>query len=150
MPHQIEMRIISSIGGVEATKLISNKLTYTITPYAIPPKVDPPASGELYMVGSATPGGWNNPVPSPAQKFTKVSETLYELTVDISPGGSYLFLPVNGSWSAKYGFIGSNNTNNVNGDDFKAEGGDMLAPSTSGSHKIVVDFQRGKWTITKL
>jgi len=148
MQHQIEMRLISSIGGTEATKLISNKLAYTVTPYAIPPKVTPPASNELYMVGNASPGGWTNPVPS-AQKFTRVSETLYELTVDITPGGSYLFLPVNGSWT-KYGFIGSNNTNNVNGDDFKAEGGDMIAPSTSGSHKIVVDFQRGKWTITKL
>lgn len=150
MSHQIEMRIIASIGGVEATKLISNKLSFAVTPYAIPPKVAPPASAQLYMVGSASPGGWSNPVPVPAQAFTRVSETLYELTVDITPGGSYLFLPVNGSWSAKYGCLGANNSNNVNGDDFKPEGGDMLAPGTSGAHKIVVDFQRGKWSITKL
>lgn len=148
-PHNIEIRLISTLLN-NTVPLISNKLTYTVTPYAIPPKVTPPASNELYMVGNATPGGWNNPVPTPSQKFTRVSETLYELTVNIQPGGSYLFLPVNGSWSAKYGFIGSNNNNNVNGDDFKAEGGDMLAPATSGNHKIVVDFQRGKWTITKL
>lgn len=150
VPHQIEMRIVSTIGGTEATRLVSNVLAYTVTPYAIPPKVTPPASGQLFLVGSATPGEWNNPVPVPSQQFTKISETLYELTVNITAGGSYLFLPVNGSWSAKFGFTGANNTNNVNGDDFKAEGGDMLAPSTSGAHKIVVDFQRGKWSITKL
>lgn len=150
MAHQIEIRVSSAIGTSEATRLYSNVLTYTVTPFAIPPKVAPPASGQLFMVGSATPGGWNNPVPVPAQEFTRISETLYELTVDIAPGGSYLFLPVNGSWSAKYGTIGSNNSNAVGGGDFKAEGGDMLAPSTSGSHKIVVDFQRGKWTVTKL
>lgn len=148
-PHNIEIRVISTLLN-KTVPLISNKLSFTVTPYAIPPKVAPPASGELFLVGNATPGGWNNPVPDPAQKFTRVSETLYELTVNITPGGSYLFLPVNGSWSAKYGFTGSNNANNVNGDDFKPEGGDMLAPTTSGSHKIVVDFQRGKWTITKL
>ena len=150
IPHQIEVRVSSNLAGAEATRLYSNTITYTVTPFAIPPKVAPPASGELYMVGNASPGGWDNPVPSPSQRFTRVSETLFELTVNITPGGSYLFLPVNGSWSAKYGFIGANNGNNVNGDDFKAEGGDMLAPTTSGSHKIVVDFQRGKWTITKL
>lgn len=149
MPHNIEVRVISTLLN-NTVPLISNKLSFTVTPFAIPPKVTPPASGQLFLVGNATPGGWNNPVPEPAQKFTRVSETLYELTVSIQPGGSYLFLPVNGSWSAKYGFIGANNANNVNGDDFKAEGGDMLAPSTSGNHKIVVDFQRGKWTITKL
>lgn len=148
-PHDIEIRITSTLAN-KTVPLTSNKLTFTVTPFAIPPKVTPPASNELYIVGNATPGGWDNPVPSPSQKFTRVSETLYELTVNIQPGGSYLFLPVNGSWSAKYGFTGSNNGNNVNGDDFKAEGGDMLAPTTSGSHKIVVDFQRGKWTITKL
>lgn len=149
-PHQIEIRVSAAIGAAEATRLHSNTLNYTVTPYAIPPKVAPPASGTLFLVGSASPGGWNNPVPVPSQQFTRISETLYELTVDIVPGGSYLFLPVNGSWSAKYGTVGGNNTNAVGGGDFKAEGGDMLAPSTSGSHKIVVDFQRGKWTITKL
>lgn len=148
-PHNIEIRIISTLMN-KTVPLVSNKLAFTVTPYAIPPKVAPPASGQLFMVGNATPGGWDNPVPDPAQKFTRVSETLYELTVNITPGGSYLFLPVNGSWDAKYGFTGSNNGNNAAGDDFKFGGGDMIAPTTSGSHKIVVDFQRGKWTVTKL
>lgn len=147
--HQIEMRISASLSNNNAT-LFSNVLKYTITPFSIPPAVAPPASGKLFMVGSATPGGWSNPVPEPSQQFTRISNTLYELTVNINPGDSYLFLPVNGSWSAKYGFAGANNANNVNGDNFRAEGGDMKAPSTSGSHKIVVDFQRGKFTVTKL
>jgi hypothetical protein len=112
--------------------------------------VTPPASGELYIVGSATPGNWNNPVPVPSQKFTQISPTLYEITVTIIGGGSYLFLPVNGDWGDKYGAIGANNTNNVNGDDFRRGGGDMLAPSVGGSYKIEVDFQRGKFTLTKL
>ncbi len=150
MPHNIEMRVSSFLGS-NAVKLTSNVLKFVVTPYAIPPKVPPPASGQLFIVGSATPGGWNNPVPVPSQEFTKISNTLYEIaSINISAGGSYLFLPVNGDWSAKYGALGANNTNNPNGDDFKPGGGDMLAPSVAGNYKIQVDFQRGKFTLTKL
>ncbi|MEK7199408.1 MAG: hypothetical protein AAB212_05760, partial [Bacteroidota bacterium] len=69
--------------------------------------------------------------------------------IALSGGNSYLFLPVNGDWGAKYGAIGANNSNNPDGDDFKPGGGDMLAPAVSGNYKISVDFQRGKFTVTK-
>ena len=148
IPHNIQFRVRSTIGN--AVPLFSNVLSFSVTPYAIPPKVTPPASGKLYIVGSATPGGWNNPVPVPSQEFTKLSPTLFEITLPITAGGSYLFLPVNGDWSAKYGALGANNTNNPAGDDFKPGGGDMLAPSVGGNYKIQVDFQIGKFTLTKL
>jgi hypothetical protein len=91
-----------------------------------------------------------------AQKFTQVTPTLYEITVNLNGGGSYLFVPRYGNWTAvppdpeKYGGTGANNTNNVNGDDFKPLGGDLLAPPATGTYKIVVDFQKGKFTVTKL
>lgn len=149
MPHNIEMRVKSMLNNA-AVPLFSNVLKFTVTPYAIPPKVTPPVTGKLYIVGSATPGGWNNPVPVPSQEFTKLSPTLYQITLPLTGGGSYLFLPLNGDWGVKYGAIGSNNSNNVNGDDMRQGGGDMLAPAASGTYKIEVDFQRGKFTVTKL
>lgn len=150
IPHNIEVRLSASIVGNAATKLYSNVFAYTVTPYSIPPKVAPPASGELFIVGNATPGDWNNPVPVPSQKFTQVSPTLYEITIPIIAGNSYLFLPVNGSWSAKYGFDGSNNNNDPLGDNLKFGGGDMKAPSDGGNYKIEVNFQTGKFKLTKL
>ena len=147
--HQIEMRVTSSL-AFNNVPLASNVLKYTITPFSIPPAVAPPSTGRLFLVGSASPGGWSNPVPLPSQEFTKLSNTLFELTVNLIPSGSYLFLPENGSWNAKYGGLGGNNSNNVNGGDFRDGGSDLLAPTTSGAHKIVVDFQRGKFTVTKL
>jgi hypothetical protein len=147
--HQLEFRVTASLAN-NTVPIASNVMKYTVTPFEIPPVVAPPASGRLFLVGSASPGGWNNPVPEPAQEFTKISPTLFELTVNLTPNESFLFLPVNGSWAAKYGFDGANNTNNVNGDNFRAEGGDIKAPATSGAHKIVVDFKRGKFTVTKL
>jgi len=149
VPHKLEVRVTSMLAS-NTVPLVSNKLSFTVTPYPIPPKVDPPVSGRLFLVGGASPGGWSNPVPEPAQEFTKLSSTVYELKVVLNANESYLFLPVNGSWSAKYGFAGANNANNVNGDDFRAEGGDMKAPAASGNYKIEVDFQRGKFTLTKL
>jgi hypothetical protein len=150
--HNLEIRVTSNIGGT--VPLYSNVLKFTgIKPYAIPPKVPPPASGKLYVTGSATPASWmaGGDPELPSQKFTKVSTTLYVLpSVALSGGNSYLFVPVYGDWGAKYGGIGANNTNNVDGDDFKANGSDLKAPATSGNYKIEVDFQRGKFTVTKL
>lgn len=151
---KVQVRIKSRIKGVnlddKSTDLYSNAFTFTTKTYPTPPKVDLPTSGELYLVGSASPGGWSNPVPTPSQKFTQVSPTLYELTIAVTGGQSYLFLPVNGSWADKYGFDGANNANDVNADNLKRGGGDMKAPAASGNYKISVDFQRGRFTLTKL
>ena len=119
----------------------SNVVNVTITTFS-------PVPANLYIVGDATPGGWNNPVPVPSQQFVKVDAYKFSITLGLTAGKSYLFLPVNGDWSHKYGGVGANNTNNVNGDDFKPEGGDMKAPATTGVYKIVVDFQTNKWTVT--
>lgn len=154
MEHNIEIRVKSNLSNNSAT-LSSASLKFKVTPYAIPPKVAPPSSGKLYVTGAATPAGWQCGCPTdvapPSQTFTQVSPTLYEIpNIVLNGGQSYLLLPVYGSWSAKYGFTGSNNGNNPNGDDFKAEGGDLISPAASGNYKIVVDFQRGKFTVTKL
>lgn len=147
-PHNIEIRVISSIKG--SVPLTSNVLAFTgVVPYE-DFSVIPPASNELYIVGDATQGGWDNPVPAPAQKLTTVKKGLYEITVKLNGGKSYLLLPVNGSWSAKFGYTGTNNTNNVDGDTFKAEGGDIKAPAATGDYKITVDFKTGKFKVTKL
>ncbi len=157
LPHSVatpvEVRVLSSLGSVRAVPLASNVLKYTVTAYPIPPKVNPPASGKLFITGSATPNDWmgGGDAEVPAQQFTRVSETLYELaSIQLNGDASYLFVPVYGDWGNKFGFTGDGNTNNVNGDDFKLEGNDIKAPPASGAYKITVDFQRGKFIVTKL
>jgi len=148
--HNVEMRITSFLTN-NSVPLYSNVLKFAVTPYAIPPKVDPPVSGKLFITGSATPKGWmaGGDAEVASQKFTQISPTLYRLDhITLTGGQSYLLIPAYGDWGAKYGFTGANNTNNVNGDDFKANGGDILAPATTGDYKIEVDFQRGKFTVT--
>lgn len=149
--YTLQLRVTSSIGT--AVKLTSNVISFTTNPFAPPPKVALPASGKLYITGSATPGGW---MGSPAaeltsQKFTQMTPTLYVLpSIPITGGGSYKFVPVYGDWGTSYGTVGAGNTNNVNGDNFIQGGNDMRAPAASGNYKIEVDFQIGRFTVTKL
>ena len=65
---------------------------------------------------------------------------MFELTITLNASKSYLFLPVAGSWTNKYGGVGGNNSNNVNGDDFKYNGSDMKSPAVAGTYKISVNF----------
>jgi starch-binding outer membrane protein SusE/F len=154
IPHNIEFRIRATVGNGLGTAIYSNVLKFTVIPYVIPPKVDPPTTGKLFITGSATPAGWQCACGEPellTQKFTQVTSTLYVLnSIALTGGGSYLLLPQYASWGSKFGFTGAGNANNVNGDDFRFNGNDILAPAASGNYKIEVDFQRGKFTVTKL
>ena len=160
--HNLEIRVTSSVGG--SIPLNSNVLKFTgVKPYAIPPKVTPPGTppnytdGKLYITGSATPASWmaGGDPENLNQRFTRISRTLYVInSLALTGGQSYLFVPIYGDWGHKYGGVGANNTNNVDGDDFKYDtpggAGDLKAPAVSGNYKIEVDFQRGKFTLTKL
>lgn len=150
--YRIEARVISSIGD-KAVALTSNKVTFTATPYAPPPKVALPSTGKLYIVGNATPGDWTNPVPVPSQEFTKISNTQYEITIPLSGAGKYyLFLPENGSWASKYAVPDNSASGIANGGEFRfysSGGQDIPAPSAPGNYKISVDFQKGQFTVVK-
>jgi len=150
--HTLELRVISSLVNNTA-QLTSNAVQFTATPYTIPPKVEPPASGELYLTGSATKGGWmvggGVGVP-PDQQFQKIDETHFTITVDLIGGQEYLFVPVNGDWSHKYAVKDKTLPNLWQGGDFYPDASDNFpGPPASGSYKIDVDFQKGKFTVTK-
>lgn len=150
VPHNIEFRVTSTLIN-SSVPLTSNTLKFAVTPYAIPPKVNPPAGGQLYLVGSATAGGWSNPVPVPTQKFTQITPTIYDLTIALNGGQEYLILPINGDWSHKYSVQDKTVPGLSAGGDFKLDANDNFpGPAVSGNYLIHVDFQRGKFTVTKL
>jgi hypothetical protein len=144
--HNIEIRVTSFLTN-SAVPLISNVLKFTATPYTIPPKVNPPSTGHLYLVGDATDGGWNNPVPVPTQEFTKIDDLHFEITVFLTGGKQYLFLPLNGDWGHKYA-CKKTADQSPDGGDFGFDFSDNFpGPLISDSYKITVDFQRGKYTV---
>jgi hypothetical protein len=154
IPHTLEMRVMAYIGN-EAAMQVSNRVTYKLTPFTTPPVVLPPASGKLFITGSATTLSWmgggdpeSNAVTA-GQKFTQVSATKYVInSVHLNGDQSFLLVPQYGDWGDKYGFTGGGNANNTSGDTFKRGGNDIKAPATSGNYKIEVDFQLGTFTVT--
>jgi hypothetical protein len=148
-PAAIEVRLIASLGAVD-TKFNSNSIRFNVTPFAPPPKVPIPSQGNLWVIGDAFESGWNNPLPDPfvnSQKFTKVSETVYELVVNFKGGGAYKMLQDNGVWGTQYHMV----QGDANGGTFEKKDADpaFVGPSTPGSYKIVVNFQDGLFTVTK-
>ncbi|GAA4342631.1 SusE domain-containing protein [Flaviaesturariibacter amylovorans] len=154
IPHKLEIRVMAYIGN-EAAMQVSNTLTYTLTPFSTPPAVAPPASGKLFLTGSAAPLSWmsgGDPEASAVnagQRFTQVSPTKYVInSIQLNGGQSMLFVPTYGDWGDKYGFTGGGNANNTSGDTFRRGGNDIKAPAASGNYKIEVDFQLGTFTVT--
>jgi starch-binding outer membrane protein SusE/F len=149
MPHNMEIRIKSSLGN-GSVPLLSNVLKIVITPYL---DVVYPVPAKLFITGGATPAGWmgGGDPELASQQFTKISTSEFELaSIALKANEGFLFVPVYGNWSNKYGFIGANLTNNVNGDEFKPEGGDLKSPALAGNYRINVSFKTGKYTLTKL
>ena len=107
----------------------------------------------LYITGSATPGGWG-PSGAPldaahlsVQQFNKINAYTFQLTVPLSGGGEFLFVPVYTSWSHKYSFP-TGDGNNTSGDNFYPDApGNFLAPATGGTYTITVNFKTGKFTV---
>ena len=149
--YNMDIRLISSYAN-NNEQFTSKTITISYTPYVIPPKVAPPASKQLFLVGSATQGGWNNPVPLPTQQFEEIDSVDYGGVFNLIGGQQYLILPVNGDWSNKYaitdatvpatggsfGYNGNNSTYNTN----------FNGPATSGWYTILVNFQAGTFSVT--
>jgi hypothetical protein len=151
MQHTLEMRVVSSLTNNSA-QLASNVVQYVATPYVIPPKVAPPSSGALFITGSATDGGWmvGGGVGVPAnQQFTKIDDLHFTITLHLLGGQEYLFVPVNGDWTHKYA-CKDKTVQSPGGGDFGADLSDNFpGPAADGTYEIDVDFQKGKYTVTK-
>jgi hypothetical protein len=146
---QLEMRVIASIGS-KATSMASNKLVFKVLPYAPPPKVPVPTAGTLWVVGNAFASGWSNPLPAPfdmSQKFTKVSDTQYELVVDMLSTGEYKLIQEQGVWGTQYRPLAGD----ANSGTFERRDANpgFVAPAVAGKYKLVFDFQAGTYTVTK-
>jgi hypothetical protein len=107
----------------------------------------------LFLVGDATAGGWNNPVPVPSQAFTRLNSSQFSITLPLAGGKQYLMLPVNGDWSNKFavasgtvpatggpfGYNGGNGTYNTN----------FNGPANDGTYTILADFLNYQFKVTQ-
>ena len=116
---------------------------YTVT------KVDYALSPDLYITGSATAGGWRNDPPA-AQKFTQVTNGVFELTIAFVPGGEYKFLNTSGQWQPQFG--GSSATGGAFGANYGSgsDPANIPAPTVAGNYKITVNFITNTYSVVKI
>jgi hypothetical protein len=149
--YNMDVRLVSSYAN-NNEQYTSNTITINFTPYVIPPKVAPPGTKELYLVGSATQGGWANPVDTPFQKFEEIDSVDYGGVFNLNGGQAYLILPLNGDWTNKYAIADASVP--ATGGSFGYNGGNSAyntnfnGPATSGWYTILVNFQQGTFTVT--
>jgi hypothetical protein len=148
IPHNVEFRIKASLVN-NTVPLYSNVIKIIITPY-LDVAVPIPPTGELYITGSGVPSDWTNNPPG-SQKFTKISNTEYTITMDFVPGKEYKFLSTLNQWQPQYG--GSSATGGDLGFNMGLPGQSdppaIPTPSVAGSYKITVNFKTGKYTVVK-
>lgn len=150
--YDVDIRITASYGN-NNNQVKSNTIKVKMTPYKVPPKVALPTSGKLFLVGDASQGGWNNPVPTPSQEFARLDETTWAGVFNLNGGNQYLVLPENGSWASKFAVDDNSIAGLSAGGTFgfnvgSAFNANFPAPATSGWYKIVLDFQTGKFAVT--
>jgi hypothetical protein len=138
-------------GSAPIGSLYSSTLGFSVTPYAIPPAVAPPASDTLYITGDATNDGWQvagNPASVAGQGMTRVNATLYKITLPLIGGQQFLLVPVAGDWTNKYAT--TNNAAATSGGAFTYNAAyNFNGPSASGTYTVTFNFQTGNYTITQ-
>ncbi len=146
--HEVEMRIKATLGG-GAVPLYSNVIKMKVTPY-LDVAVPIPPTGDLYITGNAMASDWTNNPPA-TQKFTKLSNTEYTITVPFTSGKHYKFLSTPGQWQPQYG------GKEANGGDLgfnmglpgQSDPDAIPTPSEAGNYKITVNFKLGRYTVVK-
>ena len=143
--YDMDVRVISSYGN-NNERYYSNIVKLKYTPYKVPPKIALPTTGKLFLVGDASQGGWNNPVPVPTQQFGQIDETTFVGVFNLIGGKQYLVLPLNGDWGHKF---------SIADPSVPAAGGDFgfdlpsnfNGPAARRWYKITLDFQHGKFAV---
>lgn len=150
IPHDMEFRIKAALAN-GSVPLYSNVIKIKITPY-LDVVVPIPTNGTLWVTGSAFASNWSNPLAGPydvSQKFTKISNTLYELTVPMPGGGNYKIIQIQGDWGSQYHMLAGGTWE---GGEFEKKDADpgFIGPPTPGTFKITVNFKTGKFSVVKL
>ncbi len=141
--------------------LISDVFEYLVTPYStvIPPAIEVP--DELYITGDALLTGWVAPFLE-EQKFTKTSETVFTLDIDLKGNNSYeLISDGNGvNWTPCYRLAPDVEPANYtesgtfvwdgDGSEYNWTTKKFLSPAEDARYRLVFDFQTATYTVTNI
>jgi hypothetical protein len=140
--------------------LISDAFDYLVTPYStvVPPAIEVPS--ELYITGDALLTGWVTPFLE-EQRFTKTSETVFTLDIDLKGNSSYeLITDGNGvNWTPCYRLSPDVDPADYtesgtfvwdgDGSDYNWTTKKFLSPSDDATYTLTFDFQTSNYQVVK-
>jgi hypothetical protein len=105
-------------------------------------------TGNLFLVGDATPAGWD---AGAAIAFTEGPDHVFTLTTNLNATGGMKFLEVQGAWAPQWGTNDKGNAKKglpvYRPTESVPDPPNIPAPSTAGSYKITVDLTTMMYTI---
>lgn len=105
-------------------------------------------SGNLFLVGDATPAGWD---AGAAIAFTEGPDHVFTITTNLNASGGMKFLEVQGAWAPQWGTNDKGNAKKgllvYRPTESVPDPPSIPAPSTAGSYKITVDLTTMQYTI---
>lgn len=131
---QFDIRVTTMYGINRIPSSISNIITLTLIPHSEIPT-------HLYAVGSFN--GWD---VANAPEFTRVSDGVFEIIIDLNPDDEYKYVQVR-QWDVMPDFSPSTSTLDVEGTVNKG-GNSPKFTGEAGTYKIRVDFNTMKTIIT--
>jgi len=156
--QSIDIRVKSTMANKSAA-LTSNTLTVKVNPY-LDFAVEPPGTeannyndGNLWLLGDAVASGFSNPLPSPydvSQKFTRVDIMHYEANITFVGGGGYKLIQTQGVWGTQYHALDGSVGAALSGSFEKKDSNPTFPGPSAGTYKVQINFQTGKYTLTKL
>lgn len=156
--HSIDVRVKATLAN-GSVPLYSNVITLKINPY-LDYAVEPPGTkslnfvdGELWIVGNAVASGWNNPLPPPfdvTQKFTRIDVLHYQANITFVGGGGYKLIQKQGVWGTQYHALDGSPSAALSGAFEKKDADPQFPGPDAGVYKVYVNFQTGRYTLTKL
>lgn len=145
--YDLDVRVTSSYGNNNDLKY-SNILKIKATPYKIPPKVALPTTFRLFIVGDGTEHGWSDAnANNPIREFTRLDETTWGAIFNYSASGSYKIWETWGNWDTQFRYL----SGDAFAGTFEKRNADPGWSSPGlGAHKMIMDFQKGIYTVTKV
>jgi starch-binding outer membrane protein SusE/F len=128
--HEVDLRIKSYVGANVSTGIsqFSNSFKLKLTPY--------PSWANWGIIGSATPTGWNSDTNLDFDLSTK----LHSITIPLQIGE--IKFRLDDAWTTNFGDDGNDLSFDPNGSN--------IPITVAGNYKIVADFVKKTYTITKI
>ena len=161
--YDLQIRVKATLAN-GSVPLFSNVLNLKATPY-LDFSVEPPGTeaggyndAGLWALGDAFASGWSNPMQAPyntSQKFRRdASNPLIYILDDVTfnATGSYKLIQTQGVWGTQYRPVPMNvaNIDPMAGEFEKRDDNPGFQSPGAGRYKIELNFQTGKYKLTRL